>query len=189
MFEFIAVGASVVATVYGYVQARSFTRRKLRFVDAAQSGTAPVIAGVGAAVLGGVAVAFIPLVGAGTAILFGMGVGAGVASGQSDIKHPRLKPCGFPADAPATRRGLSPRAPAPFAFHPPLPNSSSSRSAVHPRVGGADAARGELAHALRFRLGGVPGLLVGQRGGAEGLHGERVEVQAVFHRDHSGLAT
>jgi hypothetical protein len=92
MFEMIALGASAVASVYGYVQARSFTRRKLRFVDAAQSGTAPVVAGVGAAVVGGVAVALLPIVGAGTAILFGIGVGAGVASGQSDIKHQRLNP-------------------------------------------------------------------------------------------------
>jgi hypothetical protein len=37
-------------------------------------------------------VAFIPFVGAGTAILFGAGVGAGVAGGQSDIRHRRLNP-------------------------------------------------------------------------------------------------
>jgi hypothetical protein len=92
MFELIALGASTVATVYGYLQARSFTRKKLRFVDAAQSGAAPVVAGVGAVLVGGVAVAFLPIVGAGTAILFGIGVGAGVASGQSDIKHHRLNP-------------------------------------------------------------------------------------------------
>jgi hypothetical protein len=47
---------------------------------------------VGAAVLGGVVVLFLPIVGAGTALLFGAGVGAGVASGQSDIRHRRLNP-------------------------------------------------------------------------------------------------
>ena len=92
MFELIALGAASVSAVYGYVQARSFTRKKLRFVDSAQSSVAPVVAGAGAAVLGGVAVALLPIVGAGTAILFGIGVGAGVASGQSDIKHHRLNP-------------------------------------------------------------------------------------------------
>ena len=87
----IGVGVATAATVYGYFQARIFTRKRLAFVDAAQSGAAPVIAGVGAAALGGLAAAFLPIVGAGTAILFGIGVGAGVASGQSDIKHRRLK--------------------------------------------------------------------------------------------------
>jgi len=96
MFETVGgliwLGATSVATIGGYIQARSFTRRKLRFVEAAQSGTAPVVAGVGAAVLCGVAVAILPIVGAGTALLFGAGVGAGVAGGQSDIKHHRLNP-------------------------------------------------------------------------------------------------
>jgi hypothetical protein len=86
--ELIALGAAT----YGYFQARVFTRRKLQFVDAAQTGVAPVVAGVGAAVVAGAVVAFIPFVGAGTAILFGAGVGAGVAGGQSDIRHRRLNP-------------------------------------------------------------------------------------------------
>jgi hypothetical protein len=96
MFEtvgaLIGLGVATVATGYGYFQARMFTRKRLRFVDSAQSGAAPVIAGVGAVVVGGVAAALLPIVGAGTAILFGIGVGAGVASGQSDIKHHRLNP-------------------------------------------------------------------------------------------------
>jgi hypothetical protein len=89
----IALGVATAATVYGYFQARIFTRKKLAFVDAAQSGAAPILAGVGAAVLGGIvaSIPIIPFVGAGTAILFGIGVGAGVAGGQSDIKHRRLK--------------------------------------------------------------------------------------------------
>ena len=77
---------------FGYMQARSFTRRKLQFVDSAQSGVAPVIAGVGTAIAAGIVLLFVPWFGAGTALLLGMGVGAGVASGQSDIKHRRLAP-------------------------------------------------------------------------------------------------
>jgi hypothetical protein len=88
----ITLSAATVATAYGYIQARVFTRKKLQFVESAQSGVAPVIAGVGAAVVGAVIALFLPFVGAGTALLFGMGVGAGVASGQSDIKHRRLSP-------------------------------------------------------------------------------------------------
>jgi hypothetical protein len=91
MFEIITLGVAAVSTVFGYLQARKITRRA-RFVDSAQSGVAPVIAGVGAAVAGGIIAAFLPFVGAGTALLFGMGVGAGVASGQSDIRHHRLNP-------------------------------------------------------------------------------------------------
>ena len=95
MFEavgfLIGVSVATAATAFGYIKARSFTRRKLQFVDAAQSGYAPVIAGVGAVVVGSV-VAFLPFVTVGTAILFGLGVGAGVASGQSDIRHRRLTP-------------------------------------------------------------------------------------------------
>jgi hypothetical protein len=88
----ITLGAATVATGYGYIQARVFTRKKLQFVESAQSGVAPVIAGVGAAIVGAVIALFLPFVGAGTALLFGMGVGAGVASGQSDIRHRRLNP-------------------------------------------------------------------------------------------------
>ena len=88
----IGIGVATAATIFGYVQARVFTRRKLAFVDAAQGGLAPVIAGVGAVVVGSVAAALLPIVGAGTAILFGLGVGAGVASGQSDIRNRRLNP-------------------------------------------------------------------------------------------------
>jgi hypothetical protein len=84
----IALGAAA----FGYLQARVFTRRKLQFVDSAQSGVAPVIAGVVTAVAAGIVLLFVPFFGAGTALLLGMGVGAGVASGQSDIRHRRLTP-------------------------------------------------------------------------------------------------
>jgi hypothetical protein len=84
----IALGAAA----FGYVQARVFTRRKLQFVDSAQTGVAPVIAGVATAVLSSIVLLFVPFFGAGTALLLGMGVGAGVASGQSDIRHRRLNP-------------------------------------------------------------------------------------------------
>jgi hypothetical protein len=84
----IALGVAA----FGYMQARAFTRRKLQFVDSAQSGVAPVIAGVITAVAAGIVLLFIPFFGAGTALLLGAGVGAGVAGGQSDIKHRRLSP-------------------------------------------------------------------------------------------------
>ena len=49
MFEFIAFVGSAAATVVGYVQARSFTAEKLRYVDAVHRMSVPILAGVGAA--------------------------------------------------------------------------------------------------------------------------------------------
>jgi hypothetical protein len=92
MFEVIGIAITLGVAAVGYIQARAFTRKKLQFVDSAQSGVAPVIAGVVTAVAAGIVLLFVPFFGAGTALLLGAGVGAGVASGQSDIKHRRLSP-------------------------------------------------------------------------------------------------
>ena len=81
----LAIGAAVAAV--GYTQARAFVCERLRYVDAARSGLAPVLAGVGAWLAGGVIVAFIPLVGPLTAITFGLSVGLGVASGQQSVRR------------------------------------------------------------------------------------------------------
>lgn len=83
----IGLAATAIATVAGYIKARQFVRDRLRYVDAAQSPMAPLIAGVGATVIAGVIVAFLPVVGVGTAVLFGAGVGTGVAAGARDIKR------------------------------------------------------------------------------------------------------
>jgi len=87
LFSLITFAAATAATVVGYIQSRIFVRSKLRFVDAAQSPVAPVVAGIGAAIVAAPVVALLPLVGAGTAILFGLGVGTGVAAGARDIRR------------------------------------------------------------------------------------------------------
>ena len=87
VIELIGLAATAAATGFGYFQSRYFVRTKLRFVDAVQTGKAPLIAGVGAALIAAPVVALLPLVGAGTAILFGLGVGAGVAAGARDIRQ------------------------------------------------------------------------------------------------------
>jgi len=92
IFSLAGVAITLGATAVGYVQARRFTRRRLQFVDGAQKGIAPVIAGVGTAVVSAIILLFVPFFGAGTALLLGAGVGAGVASGQADIRHRRLTP-------------------------------------------------------------------------------------------------
>ena len=78
----IAVGASLV----GYWQARQFTQNKLRFVDGVHKAFVPLLAGLGAALVATPIVWILPLVGTGTALLFGVGVGLGVSAGAKEIR-------------------------------------------------------------------------------------------------------
>jgi hypothetical protein len=86
VFEFIAFVGTTAVTVIGYVQARAFTANKLRYVDAVHRMSVPIMAGVGAACVAAPVVWILPIVGAGTAVLFGAGVAAGVASGAREIR-------------------------------------------------------------------------------------------------------
>lgn len=90
MFGLIGLAVTVAAVAFGYLQTRAFVRRRLAYVDAVQRGGAPVIAAVGAALLAMPVVALLPLVGGGTAVLFGVAVGAGVSSGVKDTRQRRL---------------------------------------------------------------------------------------------------
>jgi hypothetical protein len=77
-----------VATVlFGYVNSRYFVRNKLRYVDAVQKGMAPLVAGGIAALVAWPIAAILPLVGLGTALLFGASVGLGVAAGAKDVRR------------------------------------------------------------------------------------------------------
>lgn len=82
------------ATFFGFRETRRFVRNRLRYVDSAQSFKAPWMAGTAAALLAGPVVWALPIVGAGTAILFGIGVGTGFAAGAKDIQK-RLPPGSF----------------------------------------------------------------------------------------------
>ena len=82
MFPLIGLALSAGAGIAGFVTSKDFTQKKLRFVDAAHKPAAPVIAGVAAAVIAAPLVAFLPIVGAGTAIILGAGVALGVKSAQ-----------------------------------------------------------------------------------------------------------
>lgn len=86
---------TIAAGVVGYFLARNFVRGRLRFVDAIYSPFAPIVAGAVAAILAS-PLALLPLLKAGTAIVFGIGVGLGTATGarllrRSDGQH-RLTP-------------------------------------------------------------------------------------------------
>jgi len=86
MFTMISMAIAIAVAVIGYVQAKSFTQSKLRFVDAVHHFAAPLLAGLAALLIATPVVWLVPLIGKGTAILFGLGVGAGVSSGARDIR-------------------------------------------------------------------------------------------------------
>ncbi len=86
MFQFIGFAATVGATVFGYLTARRFVEEKLRYVDGIHTLKAPIVAGVVAGLVAAPIVWLLPLVGGGTAILFGAGVAFGVANGSREIR-------------------------------------------------------------------------------------------------------
>jgi len=85
MIALIVMLVAGAATFFGFRETRRFVRRRLRYIDAVHSLRAPFIAGAAATLLAGPIVLALPLVGAGTAILFGVGVGTGFAAGAKDI--------------------------------------------------------------------------------------------------------
>jgi len=87
MLDIIGLAATVVASGYGYFQSRQFVRTKLRFVDAIQKPSTPFIAGAAAAAVAVPVVVLLPLIGAGTAVLFGASVGVGVHHGAKDARQ------------------------------------------------------------------------------------------------------
>jgi hypothetical protein len=93
MYEFfIPLGAGIT----GYLLARRFVSRRLRFVDAVQSRFAPLVAAVVGA-LAALPLTALPLVTLTTAMVFGIGAGLGTASGarlvrRADLELKRLVP-------------------------------------------------------------------------------------------------
>ncbi|HVX39340.1 MAG TPA: hypothetical protein VHB25_07170 [Gemmatimonadaceae bacterium] len=81
----LVVAAGV--TLFGYWQSRQFVQNRLRYVDAVHKSAVPILAGIGAALIALPIVALLPLVGTGTALLFGAGVATGVSSGRREIRR------------------------------------------------------------------------------------------------------
>ncbi|HEY0020784.1 MAG TPA: hypothetical protein VGC13_31075 [Longimicrobium sp.] len=86
----ITLALAFAASAFGYLQTRGFVRRKLAYVDAVHTGVAPVLAGAAAALVAMPVVGLLPLVGGGTALLFGAAVGLGVKAGARDTRSRRL---------------------------------------------------------------------------------------------------
>jgi hypothetical protein len=86
VFAIIGLIATIAATALGFLQSRSFVRRRLAYVDAIHKTGVPLVAGLAAGVVALPVVAHLPLIGTGTAVLFGVGVGAGVSAGARDVR-------------------------------------------------------------------------------------------------------
>ena len=90
MFHFfgnmLGLAIAFAASMLGYWQARQFTQNKLRFVDSVHKMGVPFLAGIGAALVAMPVVWILPLVGTGTALLFGLGVALGVSAGAKEIR-------------------------------------------------------------------------------------------------------
>ena len=87
MFELIGIGIAGAASVYGHLKSRKFVRKRLRYTGLVEKPGLGIAAGVAAAVLAAPVTALLPLVGAGTALLFGAGVGTGVSMGAKDARE------------------------------------------------------------------------------------------------------
>ena len=86
MYPTIAFLLTAAAGIGGFMIAKRFVGQRLRFVDAIQSSWAPWIAGAGAAIVAS-PLALLPLLGSTTALVFGVGVGLGTASGVRMIRR------------------------------------------------------------------------------------------------------
>ena len=89
VLDLLALAATIAATAFGYITARKFVRDRLKFVDVAQTLKAPLLAGLAAWAVAMPFTWFLPLVGAGTAVLFGLSVAFGVRAGAKDIRVDR----------------------------------------------------------------------------------------------------
>jgi hypothetical protein len=87
MIDLLMLAGAGIAVLLGHIRARQYVRSRLRFVDAVQSPVAPVLAGVGAALLAAPVVWLLPVLGTATALVFGAAVGSGVALGSRDVRR------------------------------------------------------------------------------------------------------
>ena len=87
MFELIGLIIALGVGVGSFSKTRTFVKRRLRYVDAVQKGTAPVIAGAAAAIVAAPVVAALPIITGATALALGAGVGFGTHAGAKAIRE------------------------------------------------------------------------------------------------------
>lgn len=83
----VTAGVALTGAVLGYIKSRRFVRERLRFVDAAQKRFVGILAGLAAGLLLVPLAWALPFIDAGTVLLVGLGVGAGVNAGRKDIRR------------------------------------------------------------------------------------------------------
>jgi hypothetical protein len=88
LFFAITFAITLAAGLGGFLLARNFVRRRLRFVDAVRSPLAPLLAGLGATLIA-LPAAALPLIAMKTAVIFGIGTGLGTSSGVKALKRGR----------------------------------------------------------------------------------------------------
>jgi hypothetical protein len=86
MLGLLYSAAAVAAGLFGFLLARSFVRRRLKFVDGVYSPAAPWIAGLAAALIAW-PVAILPFITTMTTTIFGIGAGVGTASGVKALRR------------------------------------------------------------------------------------------------------
>lgn len=86
MIGLIGMVVSGVGAVAGYIGSRDFVRRRLRYVEAAQSPMAPLVAGAAAAIAAVPVVWILPGIGTLSAVAFGAAVGLGTRAGAADVR-------------------------------------------------------------------------------------------------------
>jgi len=77
---------TLTAGVAGYLMARGFVRRRLRFVDAIHRPWAPLVAGI-LAFLVAWPLALLPLLSVAPAVVFGIGTAFGTAKGARMVRR------------------------------------------------------------------------------------------------------
>ncbi len=87
MLFLLGIFITFLITLAGFVVSQRFVENRLRYVDAVQRPYAPIVAGAIATAVAIPIFGILPLVGVGTAILFGVSVFAGVASGAREIRR------------------------------------------------------------------------------------------------------
>lgn len=87
MLSLLFLLISLVAVVSAFAVSRRFVRERLRFVNAVQRPSAPLIAGAGAFAVGSLLALVLPFVGLLTAASLAVAVGLGVSTGAKDIRR------------------------------------------------------------------------------------------------------
>lgn len=90
MLELLGVAAAIGASVFAHRKTRTFVARRLRYTDWIEKSGLGLVVGAAGALAAAPVVALLPVVGAGSALIFGVGVGSGASRGARDARRSLL---------------------------------------------------------------------------------------------------